>query len=78
MAFDVKAKVEEIVEKLKKDDELMALFKKDPVAALEKVTGLDLPNDKIDAVVDAVKAKIGLDNIGGALKGLGGLLGKKE
>ena len=78
MAFDVKAKVEEIVEKLKKDDELMALFKKDPVAALEKVTGLDLPNDKIDAVVDAVKAKIGLDNIGDALKGLGGLLGKKE
>ena len=56
----------------------MALFKKDPVAALEKVTGIDLPNDKIDAVVDAVKAKIGLDNIGGALKGLGGLLGKKE
>ena len=78
MAFDVKAKVEEIVEKLKKDDELMALFKKDPVAALEKVTGLDLPDDKIDAVVDAVKAKIGLDNIGDALKGLGGLLGKKE
>lgn len=77
MAFDIKAKVEEIVEKLKKDDELMAQFKKDPVAALEKVTGLDLPDDKIDAVIDAVKAKIGLDNIGGALKGLGGLFGKK-
>ena len=77
MAFDIKAKVEEIVEKLKNDDDLMALFKKDPVAALEKVTGLDLPDDKIDAVVDAVKAKIGLDNIGDALKGLGGLFGKK-
>lgn len=77
MAFDIKAKVEEIVEKLKSDDELMALFKKDPVAALEKITGIDLPNDKIDAVVDAVKAKIGLDNIGDALKGLGGLFGKK-
>lgn len=77
MAFDIKAKVEEVVEKLKKDDALMALFKKDPVAALEKVTGIDLPDDKIDAVIDAVKAKIGLDNIGDALKGLGGLFGKK-
>ena len=77
MAFDLKAKVDEIVNKLKSDENLMDLFKKDPVAALEKVTGLDLPDDKIDAVVDAVKAKIGLDNISGALKGLGGLFGKK-
>jgi len=77
MAFDIKAKVEEIVNKLKSDEKLMAQFKKDPVAALEKVTGLDLPDDKIDAVIDAVKAKIGLDNIGDALKGLGGLFGKK-
>ena len=77
MAFDIKAKVEEIVEKLKKDDALMDLFRKNPVAALEKVTGLDLPDDKVEAVIDAVKAKIGLDKIGGALKGLGGLLGKK-
>lgn len=77
MAFDIKAKVEEIVNKLKNDDELMDLFKKDPVAALEKLTGLDLPDDKIDAVIDAVKAKLGLDKIGDALKGLGGLFGKK-
>lgn len=77
MAFDIKAKVEEIVDKLKGDDDLMTLFKKNPIAALEKITGLDLPDDKIDAVIDAVKAKIGLDGIGDKLKGLGGLLGKK-
>lgn len=77
MAFDIKAKVEEIVNKLKNDDDLMDQFKKDPVAALEKITGLDLPDDKIDAVVDAVKAKIGIDSVGDALKGLGGLFGKK-
>ena len=77
VAFDIKEKVEEIVNKLKNDEKLMAQFKKDPVAALEKVTGLDLPDDKIDAVIDAVKAKIGLDNVGDVLKGLGGLFGKK-
>lgn len=77
MAFDIKAKVEEIAEKIQKDEELKNLFQKDPVAALEKITGLDLPDDKIDAVIDAVKAKIGIDSIGDALKGLGGLFGKK-
>lgn len=77
MAFDIKEKVEEIVEKLKKDDELKEQFTKDPVAALEKITGLDLPDDKIGAVVDAVKAKLSIDSVGDALKGLGSLFGKK-
>lgn len=75
--MDIKGKIEEIVEKIKTDDELQKLFKKDPVAALEKLTGIDLPDDQIDAVVAGVKAKLGADNIGDALKGLGGLFGKK-
>ena len=75
--MDIKAKIEEIVEKIKKDDELQELFRKDPVAALEKLTGLDLPDDQIDAVIAGVKAKLSVDNIGDALKGLGGLFGKK-
>lgn len=75
--MDIKAKIEEIVEKIKEDDELQALFMKDPVAALEKLTGIDLPNDQIDAVIAGVKAKLGVDSIGDALKGLGGLFGKK-
>ena len=75
--MNIKAKIEEIVEKIKNDDELRALFMKDPVAALEKLTGIDLPDDQIDAVIAGVKAKIGADSIGDALKGLGGLFGKK-
>ncbi len=75
--MDIKAKIEEIVEKIKTDDELQKLFTKDPVAALEKLTGIDLPEDQIDAVVAGVKAKLGVDSIGDALKGLGGLFGRK-
>ena len=75
--MDMKAKIEEIVKKIKKDDELQQLFKKDPVAALEKLTGIDLPDDQIDAVIAGVKAKLGADSIGDALKGLGGLFGRK-
>lgn len=50
---------------------------KGPVAALETLTGIDLPEDQIDAVIAGVKAKLGVDSIGDALKGLGGLFGKK-
>ena len=75
--MDIKAKIEEIVEKIKNDDELQQLFKKDSVAALEKLTGIDLPDDQIDAVIAGVKAKLGADSIGDALKGLGGLFGRK-
>lgn len=75
--MDIKAKIEEIVDKIKDDEELQKLFLKDPVTALEKVTGIDLPNDQLDAVIAGVKAKLTADNIGDALKGLGGLFGKK-
>ena len=39
------------------------LFEKDPVKAIEKVLGVDLPDDKIEAVVEGVKAKIKVDAV---------------
>ena len=74
---NLKEKIEEIVNKLKTDKTLMAKFQKDPVATVEGLIGIDLPNDQIAGVVDAVKAKVNLDNLGGMLGGLGGLFGKK-
>lgn len=72
--MDIKEKIEEIVEKVQKDKNIAKKFEKDPVAVVEELIGIDLPNDQINGVVDAVKAKINLDKIGGAL---GGLFGKK-
>jgi hypothetical protein len=43
---------------------------------VEGLIGIDLPNDQIEALVDAVKAKISLDKVGDALGGLKGLFGK--
>ncbi len=74
--MDIKEKIEQIVDKIKGDDDLMKKFQKDPVSAIESIIGIDLPNDQVEKVVDAVKAKIKLDNIGGALGGLGKFLGK--
>lgn len=75
--MDIKAKIEELTDKIKNDKALQAKFQSDPVGAVEALIGVDLPNDQIEAVVDGIKAKIKLDNIGDALGGLGNLFGKK-
>ena len=60
--MDIKAKINEIVDRIKNDDGLMDLFKSDPVKAIEKVIGVDLPDDKLGPIVDGVKAKLTVDN----------------
>ena len=72
--MDIKAKIEEIVEKIKNDKQIMAKFQKDPAAVIEELIGVDLPNDQVNDVVDAIKAKLTVDKLGSAL---GGLFGRK-
>ncbi|MBQ8787144.1 MAG: hypothetical protein IJZ61_05875 [Oscillospiraceae bacterium] len=71
--MDIKAKIEELVEKVKNDKNFAADFKADPVKAVEKVIGVDLPDDQINKVIDGVKAKISVDDVKDKV---GGLLGK--
>lgn len=75
--MDIKAKVEELVKKIQSDEALQAKFQQDPIAAVEELIGMDLPNDQIEKLADMVKAKIDLDKVGNALGALGGLFGKK-
>lgn len=77
MNFDIKEIMEKVVDKIKDDPALLAKFKKDPVAVVEKLVGIDLPNDQLEKVVDLVMAKINVDKAGDILEGLGGLFGKK-
>ena len=72
--MDIKAKIEELVEKIKSDKDIAAKFQKDPIGTVEKLLGVDLPNDQIEKLVEGIQAKISLDKIGGML---GGLFGKK-
>ncbi|MBQ8597164.1 MAG: hypothetical protein IJ409_05165 [Lachnospiraceae bacterium] len=70
--MDIKEKVTEVVEKIKKDPELLAEFQKDPVKAVEKVVGMDLPDELIEKVVEGIKKgdiKEGMD-IGDIMKKL--------
>ena len=75
--IDIKAKINEIVEKLKNDDDLLEQFNKNPAKVIEEYVGIDLPDDKVNQLVEGIKAKIKLDKLGSALGGLGGLFGKK-
>ncbi|NLO35484.1 MAG: hypothetical protein GX112_03925 [Clostridiaceae bacterium] len=65
--MDIKAKIEEIVGKIKTDKTLAAKFKEDPIKAVESVIGVDLPDDKLKQVVDGIKAKMAADDAGGLL-----------
>ena len=75
--MDIKEMITELVDKIKSDPNLVKKFQKDPVATIEKLLGIDLPNDQLNMIVDGVKAKISIDKLGGALSGLGDILGKK-
>ena len=75
--MDIKAKIEEIVEKVKNDKNIAEKFKKDPIKTVEELAGVDLPNDQIEKVVEAVKAKVSLDDIGDKLGGIAKLFGNK-
>ena len=57
-------------------------FKKDPISTIEKLIGIDLPNDQIEAIAKEIQAKLGLeklgiDDIGDVLNLAGKLFGKK-
>lgn len=67
----LKEKIEEIVNKIKNDKDFAEKFKKNPTEAIENVAGIDIPNDKVEAVIDAVKAKLSNDNIMDAAKDIG-------
>lgn len=71
--MDIKATIEEAVKKITSDKTLLETFKKDPVKAVESVIGVDLPDDAINKVVEAVKAKISIDKIGGIADKLKGM-----
>ena len=66
-----KEKIEEIVSKIKSDDGFASKFKNDPVKAVEEVVGVDLPDDKINGIIDAVKAKLTGDNIKDTVSDIG-------
>lgn len=65
--MDIKEQIEKVVDKVKNDDSFKADFKKDPVKAVEKVAGIDIPDGMVDKLVAGVQAKLGADKAEDAL-----------
>lgn len=74
--MDIKATVEKAVKKLMDNPALLKKFEKEPVKVLEELLGVDLPDDLVNQLIDAIKAKIAAEKMGDALQGLGKLFGK--
>ena len=72
--MDIKTMAAELVEKIKDDPSLLKQFRENPVKVVEKLIGIDLPDDQINQLAQLIKAKIDLDKAGALL---GGLFGKK-
>ena len=70
LKFDVKEKVEEIVQKLQKDPALLKSFQDDPIKTVEKLLGVDLPDEQLQPLVAGIKAKLAAAGLGGKLEGL--------
>ena len=55
--------IKNIVNKIKNDKNFEKEFKNNPVKAVEGILGVELPDDKIMQIVDAIKAKISADDV---------------
>jgi len=64
--MDIKGQISEMVEKITKDKDLREQFQKDPVKAVEKVLGVDLPDDLVEKIVAGVKGKMTADKLSDA------------
>jgi uncharacterized protein YpuA (DUF1002 family) len=79
--MDIQKIISGVLENLTNNEELRKQFDIDPVKVVEKLLNIDLPDETINAVIDAVKAKLTIDDAkeiaGKLLGGLGSLFGRK-
>lgn len=62
--MDIKSKIEEIILKIKGNKEFASEFENDPVKAVESVIGMDIPDDQVNNLIQGVKSKLAIDNVG--------------
>lgn len=71
--MDIKEQISKVVEEVTKNPNMKEQFEKEPVKVIEKLLGVDLPDDMIMKVIDGVKAKLTLDNVSKAADALKGV-----
>ena len=69
---EIMEKIDKAVDELKSNKNLLDQFDKEPVKVIEKLVGMDFPDEQVEKVIDAIKAKLKVDDLGDVL----GLVGK--
>ncbi len=59
----IKAKIEEIAQKVMSDKDILNKFNAEPVKTIEDILGVDLPDDTVMRIVEGVKAKITVNDV---------------
>ena len=65
--MNIKEQIEKMAKQVLSDKDLMQLFRNNPIKAVEKILGLDLPDEIVEKIVDGVNAKIAVDGAKDAL-----------
>lgn len=71
--MDMKGQINKIVEEVSKNPNIKEEFEREPVKVIEKVIGVDLPDDVVMKIVDGVKAKMTVDGVSKAADVLKGM-----
>lgn len=71
--MDIKGQINKIVEEVTKNPNMKEQFEKEPVKAVEKIIGVDLPDDAVMKIIDGVKAKLKIDGVSKATDALKGM-----
>lgn len=66
--MNVKDMIERVEEKLKNDDDFKVNLVKDPMKTLENLLGIDIPEDTLKEIMDAVKDKLEGNTVSGIIK----------
>ena len=61
--MDMKEQISRIAEEISGNPDIKEQFEKEPVKVIEKITGLDLPDDMVMKIIEGVKAKLTVDSV---------------
>jgi len=68
--MDIKAKIEEVVAKIKANPNLLADFKSNPIKVVESIIGVDIPDDVENQIVSGVKGALAKADVQDAASGV--------
>lgn len=61
--MDIKEQINKVINEVTKNPDIKEQFDKEPVKVIEKLIGVDLPDDIVMKIIDGVKAKLTIDNV---------------